>query len=73
MIRSRAIKNKACIFNYAAQASHIISMRDPFLDIQINCQGNMNVLEASRAVNTDVKSFMRDARTNRGSAVFAGR
>ncbi len=64
------VKNKDFIFNYAAQASHILSMRDPALDIQINCQGNMNVLEACREVNPAVKIIYAGTRGQIGEAQY---
>jgi len=64
------IKGKNFIFNYAAQASHILSMRDPTLDIQINCQGNMNILEACRAVNPTVKIIYAGTRGQIGEVEY---
>ena len=43
---SKVIRDKTIIFNCAAQVSHVLSMQDPFLDIDINCIGHINVLES---------------------------
>lgn len=64
------LKDKDFIFNYAAQGSHILSMRDPTLDIQINCQGNMNILEGCREVNPTVKIVFAGTRTQIGEAEY---
>jgi len=46
-----AIKNKDKIFHLAAQTSGITSMENPFLDINLNLIGTMNVLENCRKYN----------------------
>lgn len=45
------VRDKDCIFHCAAQVGHVISMQDPFLDIDINCRGTVNLLEACRRFN----------------------
>jgi UDP-glucose 4-epimerase len=43
------------IFNLAGQVSHIDSMREPFADLEINCHGQLTVLEACRHNNPHAK------------------
>lgn len=64
------VKNKNYIFNCAAQVGHIISMNDPFLDIEINCKGTMNVLEACRRFNDDVKIIYTATRGQVGEPIY---
>ncbi|MEK6867236.1 MAG: NAD-dependent epimerase/dehydratase family protein, partial [Nanoarchaeota archaeon] len=41
------------IYDCAAQVSHLISVKDPHLDIDITLRGGMNVLETVRHHNTN--------------------
>ena len=42
------VKGKNVIFNLAAQVNYTASLKDPFLDLDINCNGHLNILEACR-------------------------
>lgn len=49
------ILRKDFIFHCAAYTSHPQSMKDPVVDIDVNCKGTINVLEAVRRFNPDIK------------------
>lgn len=56
------VRNQDYIFNLAGQVSHIDSMRDPFTDLDMNCQGQLAVLEACRKNNPTVKIIFASTR-----------
>ena len=49
------VRDRAVIFNLAGQVSHIDSMRDPHTDLEINCRGQLTMLEACRLRNPETK------------------
>jgi UDP-glucose 4-epimerase len=49
------IVEKDIIFNCAASTSHSFSMREPWLDQDVNSRGMINLLEAIRRFNPDIK------------------
>ena len=50
-----SIFKKDIIFNCAASTSHPFSMKEPWIDLDMNGIGVINLLEAVRRFNTDVK------------------
>jgi len=62
----KVIKNKRIIYNCAAQVSHVLSMENPFLDIDINCRGQINVLECCRRCNDSAKIVYTGTRSQFG-------
>ena len=50
-----AILNKDVVFNCAAYTSHPGAMREPLLDIEVNCKGVINLLEAARRFNPSIQ------------------
>jgi UDP-glucose 4-epimerase len=49
------VRDHDVIFNLAGQVSHIDSMQDPYTDLEINCRGQLSILEACRRYNPTVK------------------
>jgi UDP-glucose 4-epimerase len=52
---SACIRGHDILFNCAAYTSHPNSMRDPSIDIDVNCKGVINLLEAARRFNPEIK------------------
>lgn len=68
---SKYVTDQDLIFNCAAQTGHIDSMRDPYLDIDINCRGMMNVLEATRRFNDNAKIVYTGTRSQIGKMRYS--
>jgi len=47
----RKIEGKDIIFNCAASTSHPFSMKEPWIDLDVNCRGVINLLEAAKRFN----------------------
>ena len=60
------VRDQDVIFHIGNQTSHIDSMTDPFLDVDINCRGNLVFLEACRHQNSDVKIVYAGTRAQYG-------
>jgi UDP-glucose 4-epimerase len=52
---SQHVIDKDIVFNCAASTSHPFSMREPWLDLDVNSRGVINLLEAMRRFNREVK------------------
>lgn len=49
------IRGQDVLFHCAAYTSHPNSMREPIIDIDVNCKGTLHVLEAARRFNPEAK------------------
>jgi UDP-glucose 4-epimerase len=56
------VQGQDFIFNLAGQVSHGDSMRDPQLDLGVNCVSTMNLVEACRKHNPDVRMVYSSTR-----------
>ena len=63
-----AVKDRDIIFHLAGQTSHITSMENPILDINVNLKGTMNVLENCRKYNDKAKIIFSGTVTELGRA-----
>jgi UDP-glucose 4-epimerase len=63
------VQGKDVIFNCAAQTSHPLSLQDPIHDAQINCVGNLKLLEAVRLLNPSAVVVYTSSSTVVGRAV----
>jgi UDP-glucose 4-epimerase len=62
------VKNRDYIFHFAGQNDHVLSLSDPFPDIDINIKGTAVLLEACRKNNPSVKMIYTGTRGEYGSA-----
>jgi nucleoside-diphosphate-sugar epimerase len=56
------VRGRDFIFNLAGQVSHGDSMRDPQLDLAVNCVSTMNLVEACRKSNQGVRMLYTSTR-----------
>jgi UDP-glucose 4-epimerase len=63
------VQGRDIIFNCAAQTSHPLSLQDPLFDTEINCLGNLKLLEAVRLLNKQAVVVYTSSSTVIGKAV----
>jgi UDP-glucose 4-epimerase len=66
---AQIVQGQDVIFNCAAQTSHPLSIQYPLLDADINCAGNLKLLEAIRLLNEDVVVVYTSSSTVIGKAM----
>lgn len=67
---SACIRNQDILFSCAAYTSHPNSMKEPLIDIDVNCKGVINLLEAARRFNPEIKVVHIGTSTQIGQMQF---
>lgn len=67
---SRHVVGQDIIFNCAASTSHPFSMREPWIDLDVNSRGAINLLEAVHRFNKDVKLIHIGTSTQLGRLLY---
>jgi UDP-glucose 4-epimerase len=65
------VQDQDVIFNCAAQTSHPLSIQYPLLDAEINCLGNLKLLESLRLLNSSARIVYTSSSTVIGKAQTA--
>lgn len=63
---ARLAAGQDVVFHIAAQTSHVDSMADPFLDVDINLNGTLNILETLKQSNRDARIVYAGTRAQYG-------
>ena len=66
---SKAVKDKDYIFHLARQTDHILSLTDPFPDIDVNIRGTAVMLEACKKYNAKIRLIYAGTRGQYGKQV----
>lgn len=67
---SACIREHQLLFNCAAHTSHLNSMRDCFIDTEVNCTGFLSILEAARRFNPEIRIIQVGTSTQMGKMQF---
>lgn len=68
-LMEKVVQGQDVIFNCAAQTSHPMSLASPIFDAEINCAGNLIVLEAVRRSNKEARVIYTSSSTVIGKAM----
>lgn len=66
----KLVVDKDIIFNLAGTLSHVDSMTDPFMDLDINCRAQLSLLEACKKNNRRAKIIFAGTRNQYGRAIY---
>ncbi|OGR87112.1 MAG: hypothetical protein A3A86_06330 [Elusimicrobia bacterium RIFCSPLOWO2_01_FULL_60_11] len=66
-LMERLVKGQDVLFNIGAQTSHTDSMKNPYLDVDINTRGQINLLEACKKANPGIRVVYCSSRAVYGS------
>jgi UDP-glucose 4-epimerase len=64
------VQGQDYLFNLAGQTSHLDSMRNPFVDLDINCRSQLFILEACRKHNPSIRIVYASTRQIYGRPDF---
>jgi UDP-glucose 4-epimerase len=63
---TRAVAGQQVVFNLAGESGAVRSMEDPWTDLDVNCRGNLVLLEALRAGNREARLVFVGSRLQYG-------
>jgi UDP-glucose 4-epimerase len=63
---TKAVDGQQVVFNLAGESGAVHSMEDPWTDLDVNCRGNLVLLEALRAANREAKLVFVGSRLQYG-------
>jgi UDP-glucose 4-epimerase len=69
LVMNQLVQEKDYIFHLARQTDHILSLTNPFVDIDVNVRGTAVLLEACKKYNPKVKLIYTGTRGQYGKAV----
>lgn len=67
---NQIVQGKDIIFNLAGQVDYTYSLDEPHYDLDINCRGHLNILEACRRYNKDAVVLFSGSRMQYGKIEY---